>query len=127
MNNNLNNTIFEKIFKLIIVVVSFTGLVLNFRIAPVKSIFLYFTIISNIMCLILYLVTLILYLSKKLKKERVIFDLIGEKYLSFNNCTNMDYIKLGNLVKGIKLNEFNIEFVKQNNNYIFTDFYSNEL
>lgn len=65
--------------------------------------------------------------SKGLIKERAIFDFIGEKYLKYNKCDNIDYIKLGNLVKDIQLNEFDIEFIKQDGIYVFTDFYSKEL
>lgn len=58
----------EFIFKLLILIVSGVGLYLNFRIAPVRYMALYFTIISNLAVFIFYLVTLILYLAKKLKR-----------------------------------------------------------
>ena len=56
-------------FKLLILIVSGIRLYLNFRIAPVRYTILYFTIISNLAVFIFYFVALILYLTKKLKRE----------------------------------------------------------
>ena len=61
----------EFIFKLIILIVSGFGLYLNFTIAPVRYMILYFTIISNLAVFLFYLVTLILYLTKKLKRGNI--------------------------------------------------------
>ena len=57
----------EFIFKTLILIISGIGLYLNFRIAPVRYMMLYFTIISNTAVFLFYLITLILYLTKKLK------------------------------------------------------------
>ena len=57
-------------------------------------------------------------------QERIKFDIIGEKYLNFNGCNKKDYIILGNIVKQIPFDSFDLEFVKQDDYFIFTDFYS---
>ena len=60
-------------------------------------------------------------------KDRIVFDLVGESYLNFKECKNKDFIYLGNMVKKIPFREFNLEFVKEDKDYIFTDFYVNKL
>ena len=56
------------LYKFIIVVVSFIGIYLNFKIAEPSKMILYFTIISNIMVFLFYGISLILELLGKLKK-----------------------------------------------------------
>ncbi len=68
IGDNMKISKVEFLFKLLIVIISGIGLYLNFRIAPVRYMILYFTIISNLAVFIFYLVTLILYLTKKLKR-----------------------------------------------------------
>lgn len=65
------------IYKLLIVIVSAVGLILNLRIAPPGKMILYFTILSNLMCLVFYLVVIVLKLCNKLKKERLYYVLKG--------------------------------------------------
>ena len=57
-------------------------------------------------------------------QERIKFDIIGEQYLNFNDFNKKDYIILGNIVKQIPFDSFDLEFVKQDDYFIFTDFYS---
>lgn len=68
IGDNMKISKVEFIFKLLIIIVSGIGLYLNFRIAPVRYMILYFTIISNMGVFLFYLVTLVLYLTKKLKR-----------------------------------------------------------
>lgn len=56
------------IYKILIVVVSGIGLYLNFKLYSFKTAILYFTNLSNILVFVFYLVGLILYFTKKLKK-----------------------------------------------------------
>lgn len=77
MSKELNNSIFEKIFKLIIIVIAFIGLYLNFKIAPMQSMILYFTILSNVFVLLFYLISYFLYLINKLNKNRLYYIIKG--------------------------------------------------
>lgn len=72
----------EFIFKLLILIVSGFGLYLNFTIAPVRYMILYFTIISNLAVFLFYLVDLILCLTGKLKK--------GDKYYIIKGMVTID-------------------------------------
>lgn len=49
----------QKVLNVVIILVSSLGLYLNFKIVPIKNALLYFTIISNLFCLIYYLLNLI--------------------------------------------------------------------
>lgn len=57
------------LFKIIIVIVSGIGLYLNFNLLSVRNSIIYFTIQSNILCFIYFLVLVILTVTKKLKKN----------------------------------------------------------
>lgn len=59
----------DLLFKIIIVIVSGIGLYLNFKLLTIKDSIIYFTIQSNLLCFIFYLVTVILMFTKKLKKN----------------------------------------------------------
>ena len=48
------------VYKISIIIVCFICLYLNIKATPGKEIFLYFTILSNIACLLFYVVTVIL-------------------------------------------------------------------
>ena len=65
------------IYKILIIIVCAIGLYINIKEAPGKEIFLYFTILSNIACLIFYVTALILYSLKKLKKNNLYYILKG--------------------------------------------------
>lgn len=65
------------IYKILIIIVCATGLFINIKIAPGKEMFLYFTILSNIACLIFYVVIVLLYLFKKLKKNKLYYIFKG--------------------------------------------------
>ena len=65
------------IYKVIIIIVCAIGLFINIKIAPGKEIFLYFTILSNIACLIFYTTVVTLYLMKKLKKNNLYYIFKG--------------------------------------------------
>ena len=56
------------IFKILVVVVSFIGLYLNFKLFTFSGGIVFFTIQSNLLVFIVYLITVILQLTKKLKK-----------------------------------------------------------
>lgn len=56
-------------YKILIVVVSSIALCLNFKVIPFKQNILYFTIQSNLLCFIFYLVIVILKILKKEKKN----------------------------------------------------------
>lgn len=57
------------IYKILIVIMSFIGLYLNFKISSFRENIVYFTIQSNLLCFIFYLVIVILKLTNKLKKS----------------------------------------------------------
>lgn len=65
------------IYKILIVVVSGIGLYLNFKLYSFKTAILYFTNLSNILVFIFYLVGLILYFTKKLKKNDTYYIIKG--------------------------------------------------
>lgn len=61
------------LFKILIVIMSLIGLYLNFKVAPIKSNIIYFTIQSNLLCFLFYLVIVILKLIGKLQKNRIYY------------------------------------------------------
>lgn len=63
----------DLLFKIIIVLVSGIGLFLNFKLLTVRDSIIYFTIQSNLLCFIFYLITVILMLTKKLKKNNMYY------------------------------------------------------
>lgn len=65
------------IYKILIVVVSGIGLYLNFKLYSFKTAILYFTNLSNILVFLFYLVGLILYFTKKLKKNDIYYIIKG--------------------------------------------------
>lgn len=65
------------IYKLLIVVVSAVGLILNFRIAPIHKIIFYFTILSNMGVFLFYLISIILKLTNKLKTNNLYYYIKG--------------------------------------------------
>lgn len=65
------------IYKILIVVVSGIGLYLNFKLYSFKTAILYFTNLSNILVFLFYLVGLILYFTKKLKKNDTYYIIKG--------------------------------------------------
>lgn len=65
------------IYKILIVVVSGIGLYLNFKLYSFKTAILYFTNLSNILVFVFYLVGLILYFTKKLKKNDTYYIIKG--------------------------------------------------
>lgn len=65
------------VYKISIIIVCAIGLFINIKIAPGKEIFLYFTILSNIACLIFYTIVVTLYLMKKLKKNNLYYIFKG--------------------------------------------------
>lgn len=73
--NNLKEK-FSFLFKLIILIVCGIGLYLNFKIGSSKML-LYFTILSNLMCFIFYLIAFILRLCNKLKKNNFYYIFKG--------------------------------------------------
>ena len=76
----MNRSAKEKIsliYKILIIIVCAMGIFINIRIAPGKEMFLYFTILSNIACLIFYIVIVLLYLFKKLKKNNLYYIFKG--------------------------------------------------
>jgi hypothetical protein len=77
MIKKLTNNIFEKIFKLLIIIVSFTGLFLNLKIEPKISMILYFTILSNAFVFLFYLVAYMLFLFNKLNKNNIYYIIKG--------------------------------------------------
>lgn len=71
IGDNMKISKVEFLFKLLIVIISGIGLYLNFRIAPVRYMILYFTIISNLAVFIFYTTILVLHLLKKLKQNNI--------------------------------------------------------
>lgn len=67
----------QLIYKLLIVISSAIGLFLNFRLAPVSDMLLYFTTISNLGIFIFYLVSFILYAFNKLKDNKAYYIIKG--------------------------------------------------
>jgi len=67
----------ELLYRIIIVIVSGTGLYLNFKLASPKKMLLYFTIISNIMVFLFYSTTTLLDLIQKLKKSHFYYAIDG--------------------------------------------------
>lgn len=67
----------DLLFKIIIVVVSGIGLYLNINMSSFKESIIYFTIQSNLLCFIFYFITVILMLTKKLKKNDLYYILKG--------------------------------------------------
>ena len=64
-------------YKILIVVVSSIALCLNFKVIPFKQNILYFTIQSNLLCFIFYLVIVILKMLKKEKKNNFYYIIKG--------------------------------------------------
>ena len=64
---------FSLLYKILILIMSFIGLCLNFTIAPIKNNIIYFTIQSNLLCFLFYLVIVILELMGKLKKNKIYY------------------------------------------------------
>lgn len=59
----------DLLFKIIIVIVSGIGLYLNFNLLTIRDSIIYFTIQSNLLCFLFYLIVVILMITKKLKKN----------------------------------------------------------
>ena len=68
---------YSLIFKTIILILSGLGLFLNFRLFGVKDILPFFTIISNLVCFIVYFFIVILMICKKLKKTESYYIIKG--------------------------------------------------
>ena len=68
---------YSLIFKILILIVSGLGLYLNFRLFNVKDLLPFFTIISNLLCFIVYLIIVILMIFKKLKKTESYYIIKG--------------------------------------------------
>lgn len=64
-------------FKIFITITSFISIYLNFKAFTIKEAMLYYTVQSNVLCFLFYLVTIILYLSGKLKKNNVYYVIKG--------------------------------------------------
>jgi len=69
MKSNVKQKI-SLFYKIVIIIVCAIGIYINIKAAPGKEIFLYFTILSNIACLIFYSIIVILYLLKILYTVR---------------------------------------------------------
>ena len=67
----------ELLFKFLIVVISFIGIVLNINIFGFNKAILYFTVQSNILVFVFYLVITILMVLNKLKKNELYYILKG--------------------------------------------------
>lgn len=65
------------IYKIIIVIACGFGIYLNFKAFTVGGAIIYYTVQSNVMCFIFYLVTVILKLTGKLKKNSIYYILKG--------------------------------------------------
>lgn len=65
------------IYKILIVIVSFIALYLNFKLIPLEKNILYFTIQSNIFCFIFFFIIVILRLLKKEKKNNIYYIIKG--------------------------------------------------
>lgn len=65
------------IFKILILIVCGLGLYLNFKIGPFNKMILYFTVQSNLLCFIFYLVVLLLKIKGKLKKSNTYYIFKG--------------------------------------------------
>ena len=59
----------DLLFKIIIVIVSGIGLYLNFNLLTIRDSIIYFTIQSNVLCFLFYLIAVVLMITKKLKKN----------------------------------------------------------
>lgn len=59
----------DLLFKIIIVIVSGIGLYLNFNLLTIRDSIIYFTIQSNLLCFLFYLIAVVLMITKKLKKN----------------------------------------------------------
>ena len=64
-------------FKIFIVITSFISIYLNFKAFTIKEAMLYYTVQSNVLCFLFYLVTIILYLFGKLKKNNGYYIIKG--------------------------------------------------
>jgi hypothetical protein len=64
-------------YKILIVVMGGIGLYLNFEMSSISDNIIYFTIQSNLLCFLFYLVIVILTLIKKLKKDNVYYMFKG--------------------------------------------------
>lgn len=65
------------IFKLFILIMCGIGLYLNFKIFSLNESLVYFTIQSNLLCFIFYLIVIVLTLMKKLKKNNIYYIVKG--------------------------------------------------
>lgn len=65
------------LYKIIIVIVCGFGIYLNFKAFTVGGAIIYYTVQSNVMCFIFYLVTVILKIAEKLKKNSNYYILKG--------------------------------------------------
>ena len=78
---------FSLLYKILILIMSFIGLCLNFTIAPIKNNIIYFTIQSNLLCFLFYLVIVILELLGKLKKNKMYYIIYyNRKRYCYNSC-----------------------------------------
>lgn len=64
-------------YKILIVIISGIGLYLNFRMSSFKENIIYFTIQSNLLCFLFYLIIVILNFTKKLKKNNIYYIFKG--------------------------------------------------
>jgi hypothetical protein len=73
---------FSVVFKILIVIISFIGILLNIGLYGNFQMLLYFTNLSNIFCFILFSVLLILEITKKIKKNEIYYIIKGNATIS---------------------------------------------
>lgn len=64
-------------YKILIVIISGIGLYLNFKMSSFRENIIYFTIQSNLLCFLFYLIIVILNFTKKLKKNNIYYIFKG--------------------------------------------------
>lgn len=89
------------IYKFLIVIVTFIGLYLNFQIAPINKMAFYFTIISNVLVLVFYIVDILLYLFAKNYKNKLYYVFKGMIIMMVTMTMMLYWILIGQKNMGI--------------------------
>ena len=73
----MKKDMFSLVYKIVIVIISFVALYLNFKFLSIRTSIVYFTYISNIACFIYFLILVIRILTKKHKEDKYYYIIKG--------------------------------------------------
>lgn len=98
------------IYKILILIVCTISIYLNFEAFTVQGAVIYYTVQSNIICFLFYLVTIILYFTKKLKKNNLYYIFKGFVTIAITITFFVYWIALSSNMSGYEGHELSCIF-----------------